>query len=488
MLYDLPLFMVNDLSSGPYGPEVTCKIARIQKYYETYLEGADFDVTPDKDYDPKIWKSKKIKRLIDKQAEFMMGNTPEIKVACVDAPEGCDNQSNMQAYLNKVLKKNNFASKLIRGARDCFIGGRVFLKVNITPEKITLMFIPADNFLYDTDPDDVDTLSRVILFYCVKDTDDKEEQRWWRQRYRMYNGKCLVTEELYDGYGNKISGYGTEERDTGLSCIPGYVIINEGLSGDTEGESDVEMLRDEDSMYNELRSGNSDTLKKNMNPLTYVIGASPKTFDKLSRKPGAINDIQADPVLKGNLPKVDQIENTFSFNQSYNDTLNCVSQEMFDNLGVPDLRAAATSGLVTSGKGLKALYWPLISRCNGKWSVWGPALEAVATIIVDAAEIFPNLKQTYGDFKKEEYTITVEPAYSLPEDEDSERELDLREVGTGRSIKSYIMKWGGPNHTGLSAEKADEEIKQMALEKQMMDSAAMGELDGVTDFGGGGDE
>lgn len=486
MLYDLPLFILTALSSGPYGPEVTAKISQINKYYETYYGGADFDVDDsDKDFDHTIWKSKKIKRLIDKQAEFMAGRAPEIKVSCDDSPEDCENQSNMQKYLNKVLSKNNFQSKLYRGVKDCFIGGRVFLKVNVTPDKITITFIPADSFLYETEPDDVDTLSRVIIFYCVNDTQDKEEQRWWRQRYRMENGKCLVVEELYDGYGNKIPGYGTEERDTGLTCIPGCVILNDGLSGDTNGESDVEMIEDEDSTYNQIRSGNNDVLLKNMNPVNYIIGASPKTFDKLSRKPGAINDIQADPILKGTLPKVDKLENSFSFRESYKDTLESVTAEMFDNLGVPDLRAAATSGLVTSGKGLKCLYWPLQTRCNAKWTAWGPALEQMASIIIDSAEIFPELKQVYGEFGKEDYTVHADPVYALPEDEDSERELDLREVGTGRSIKSYLMKWGGPNHTGLSAEKADDEIKQMALEKQMMESAAMGEMDGVEDFGGG---
>ena len=80
--------------------------------------------------------------------------------------------------------------------------------------------------------------------------------------------------------------------------------------------------------------------------------------------------------------------------------------------------------------------------------------------------------------------MTIAPVYALPEDEETERELDLREVGTGRSIKSYLMKWGGPNYSGLSSEKADEEIEQMAKEKRMME-AAYEELSGL-DLGGDG--
>lgn len=483
-LWDFPVFIIDDLSTGPYGPEVSAKIAYIHSLYEMYYTGSGFspDIPQDGEPDPTIWKSRKIKRLIDEQAEFMVGNTPEIRVECGDHDDQCSNQSDMQDYLDAVLKKNNFASKLIRGARDCFIGGRVFLKVNVLPDKITIMFIPADNFLYFTEPDDVDTLSSVILFYCTRESEDRHLQRWWRQRYRMDGGKCYVRETLYDGYGNVIDGYGSDERDTGLSRIPGYVILNEGLSGDTEGESDILMISDDDSVYNEMRSRNSDSIKRNMNPMKYIIGASPKSMDRLSTKPGAINDITPDPVLKGTLPQVGCLESSFGFNESYQETLKSINSEMLYNLGIPDVSAAVTSGLVTSGKGLKALYWSLISRCNGKWAVWKPALEAMADIIIDAAATFPQLKDVYGFFESETYTVTIEPNYALPEDEETERELDLREVGTSRSVKSYLMKWGGADYRGLTADQADAEIEQMAKEKRMFEDAVVGEMSGV-DFG-----
>lgn len=476
MLYDLPLFIVNELSTGPYGPEVTAKIARIRRKYETYLLGADFQLDPEdednpQDYQQTVFKSRKVKRLIDREAEFMMGKTPDIRITCQKEHENSvEMQSQIQAYLANVLKRSNFASKVLRGARDCFIGGRVFLKLNIQPDKVTLQFVPADCFIYRTKPDDIDELESVVLFYCVSDTEDKAEQRWWRQRYRIEDNKSFVKETLFDGYGNIIED--SEERPTGINCIPGAVILNGGLSGDTDGESDVDAIDTEDSAYNEMRSRNMDSLKKNMDPLAYILGANPKTFKGLSRKPGAVNDIQPDPLLNGSLPQVGQLENSFDYNTSYQETTNSIVAEMYENLGIPDVRAAATSGLVTSGKGLEALYWPLICRIEEKWTSWKPALEQIARIIIDAAEVFPELKRVYGDFKRDEdYVVTVENQYALPSQEDEERELDLREVGTGRSIKSYLMKWGGPDHSGMTADKADEEIQQMIAEKRMMEEA-----------------
>ena len=35
---DLPIFILNELSSGPYGPYVTQRLAEVQKWYEIYVE------------------------------------------------------------------------------------------------------------------------------------------------------------------------------------------------------------------------------------------------------------------------------------------------------------------------------------------------------------------------------------------------------------------------------------------------------------------
>lgn len=149
---------------------------------------------------------------------------------------------------------------------------------------------------------------------------------------------------------------------------------------------------------------------------------------------------------------------------------------MHDDLGIPDLSLEKTQGLMTSGKGLKMLYWPLICRCEAKWAVWKPALEWLAELLLYAAEIFPGLKKLYGDFQSADHVITVDNQYPLPEDEAEERTLDLQEVGTARSIKSYLKEWGGPDHKGLTDDDADKEIEQMVKEKRMLEESFAGEM------------
>ncbi len=483
---DLPVFILNELSSGPYGPYVTQRLAEIQKWYQIYEEGAEFNIedvgedNEEKKFTPTELRSKKIKRLINKQAEFMVGKPPDIKVTCPDeekTDDGKPNETAMQEYLKEVLKKNLWSGKLLKGAKDCFIGGKVAVKVNVTPDKLGIMFVPADGFLYETEPDDIDIISKVILFYCVTpDDEDKTRQQWWRQRYRMENGKCFVAESLHDGYGEVIEGYEIEDRDTGLDRIPVYVIVNDGVSGDMDGDSDVGTIQEEDSWYSKMRSANLDTVRKTMNAITWVSGAKPDAIKKLVNEPGVVWDLQADPVLDGKTPTTGTIENSFSYGETYKDTLSNINENMHDSLGIPDLSLEKTQGLMTSGKGLKMLYWPLICRCEAKWMAWKPALEWLAELLLYAAEVFPGLKSIYGDFQRADHIITVENQYPLPEDEAEERALDLQEVGTGRSIKSYLKEWGGPDHKGMTDEEADAEIEQMVKEMRMLEEKFPGEV------------
>ena len=93
------------------------------------------------------------------------------------------------------------------------------------------------------------------------------------------------------------------------------MIVNDGVSGDMDGDSDVEMIQDEDSWYSKMRSANLDTVRKTMNAITWVSGAKPEAIKKLVNEPGVVWDLQADPVLDGKTPTTGTIENSFSYGE-----------------------------------------------------------------------------------------------------------------------------------------------------------------------------
>ena len=137
----LPAFLLQELI-GPYGSDVLQRLGRIERYYHIYQHGAAFETEQTEDYTPARLQSRQIRTLIGQQAQFAFGKTPEHRVECPDEPKdperGRINESAMQAYLDAVLRENHWSGKLIKGAKDCFIGGRVALKAAITPQRIQL--------------------------------------------------------------------------------------------------------------------------------------------------------------------------------------------------------------------------------------------------------------------------------------------------------------------------------------------------------------
>lgn len=482
----IPDFIALELY-GPYGPDVLRKLGKIEKYYKIYEDGTKFETDNSGDYIPARLRSHLIKRLIRREAQFQFGKPPEIRVSCPEEKKVDGNRVNesaMQDYLNAALKQNRLPDKLIKGARDCAIGGRVALKANFTQEKCTIAFIPADGFVFQTSMDDIDQLERITFFCTTKDDPDKARQEIWVQKYWMENGRCMVSECFTDGYGKELDWAGTRKNaDTGLDRIPAYVILNDGLSGDTDGESEVKELMTDDSWYGRLKSANIDSLRKGMNQIVWMYGADPESGQTFRYAPGALWDIKGDPTQAGvnsNVANVQvgTIENSFSYANAYQNTLSNIKQDMHDLLGVPDLNLESTRSLITSGKGLKALYWPLICRCEEKMNSWRPALEWLAELLLYAVEVFPGLHTTYGDFTPSPHQITVENQYPLPEDESEEKELDLSEVSNKtRSIRSYLMKWGGPDSKGLDADEADTEFIRIVEEQRKLEDSYAANMD-----------
>ena len=120
-------------------------------------------------------------------------------------------------------------------------------------------------------------------------------------------------------------------------------------------------------------------------------------------------------------------------------------------------------GMMTSGKTMKALYWQLITRCEEKMMSWRPALEWMVKAILEIVEVY-NIENLP---KLDNFTVTVENKYPLQEDEDDEITLDLQKVNSQvMSKKSFMKKW-----MNATDEIAEEELKQIQLEKQMLEDS-----------------
>ena len=316
---------------------------------------------------------------------------------------------------------------------------------------IRVSFRPSTEFVYSTMDDDCDVLSKIIFFYQVNDEAERDKQRIWKQKYYLDNGRCILNEGIYDGYGRLLEG--GQDADTGLDFIPCYVVINDGLTGDMMGESDVAELMDLQNAYNRLNSDDADALKFNMFPQTVATDVKAESLE-------ALVDLQTDPATMGSgQAKLDKLESSFSYSERFEAAINRTKNDMFDLLSVPNISLEQLKGLMQSGKSMKALYWELITRCEDKWASWEPALEWLGMTVLKMATAYQGLSFP------EDTSVHVEHLYPILEDDFDEMANDQQEViHQLRSRMSYMKKWG-------VAPDPDAELRQIKVEETLFSDA-----------------
>lgn len=441
---------------GIYGFNHMKELNEIINLYDIYDKGQDWNVDQ-ADYIPTKKKTNYIKKLIKEEARFLFGKTPIFKIAT----ENGNNEEKcleIERFINQTLKENLFDSKLVKGARDCFIGKRVAIKLHADKinKKIRIMFVPSFGFIYEPFEDKNDELKKIIFIHEVTNgVDDKAQQVFWKQKYEMVNGKCILDEGYYNGYGNLIEKL-VDNIDLGLSGIPAYVVLNDGLSGDLNGESDVAEIMDNQLAYNKLSSEDIDTLTRGMNRIIY--GIDIEDTSKFRLAPGAYWDIETSSLKNDKQASIGTVETDFNYNERMQNKLAELRQDMYEMLNIPNISLDTLKGFATSGKGMKALYWNLITRCEEKMSDWRPALEWLVLAILEMANVYnvTNIPQI------KDMIVMIENQYPLQEDEDAEKTLDMQQVSSQvMSRKAYINKWFEVD--------SDEELKQIQLERQMLE-------------------
>jgi hypothetical protein len=464
MLNSYQEFVTAELT-GLYGSAVLQEMNDILRLYDIYEGRENFiDKSEEKDYTQTEKRTNLIKKLIKEESRFLFGKTPELYIQPKnDTDADKDKAEEINLYLNKILKDNLFSEKLVKGARDCFIGKRAAIKLyaNQDTKEIRIMFLPSLEFIYESDEENPNELKKIIFFYQTNKEVEKDKQRIWKQKYEMVDGRCILNEGIYNGNGILIEPINVDV-DLQLSGIPCYVIINDGLSGDPFGESDVKELLDNQIQYNRLSSEDVDTLRKGMDRIIYGVDIDPEASEKFQLKPGAFWDVPTDPTAEGKQATLGTIPTDFGYGDKIENSLKRIKSDMYEMLNIPMLSNDELKGMMTSGKTMKALYWQLITRCEEKMMAWRPALEWLIRAILEITEVYQIEKLPQLD-----YTVTVENNYPLQEDEDEEKTLDLQQVNAqAMSRKTFIKKW-----QGVTDDVADAEIKQIALEREMLEES-----------------
>lgn len=475
----IPQSLISAELEGIYGSEVMAEMAELIKLYNIYDRGAEFIQDLGKiDYTPADLRYKQSTQLINKEARFLFSKTPDIWVTVPydedseTAKELASSQGNVyQGLIDNVLSKNQFSLKLLRAAKDCFIGKRVAYFINFSEERqrITVDFVPSLEFIYETDPEDTTILTKIVTFYVIKDSKNKTSQRIYKKKYWMQNNRCYIYEAVYDGAGSLVEEL-TPERATKFDYIPAGVIVNDGLTGDVSGESEIAQLQAYESWYSRIANADIDSERQGMNPIRWARDMDPESTKGLSISAGSFWDLSSDQnSATGATGEVGVLETSMGYTTAVDSTLGRLRSTMYEAVDVPDTSSEALKGVVSSGKTLKAIYWSLIVRCDEKMLAWRPAIRNIVKTILEGSRLYPSAAKSYQPLALPniEYDIRVDNQYPIPEDEADEKMIDLQEVvAQTMSKKSYMQKW-----RNLTNKEAMDELQQIATERELLENA-----------------
>lgn len=514
------------------------ELEEVQKYYELF-DG--FDVTDmnsdygqtwkidaDKlDYVPTREIRNHVRQLIKKQSRFMMSQEPELIFNPV--AEGREKQAEQKRILfDSILRRSKFWSKAANALTDATVGKRVLMTVlGNEGEPVDIRFYPMPQFSYTLDPKDISRLLAVDIVYQDERTRgmDKETQLWHHYRYEMKAGakesgitsaledveeECWLTYALTDGESNQI--YITEDGETtikessaklvdiednlgnkiqvplaviesaptGLSQIPARVVLNESLTNDVYGNSDVKDLITIADNMNRTISDLRDALRFRMFEQPVIIDGSTKSLQGMKIAPNAVVDLKTDTSASigagggSKQASVTSISSNFNFLPAVQYYLDEAKRSMYELMDqpLPEKVQSAPSGIA-----MQFLFYDLMSRCDSKWVEWDSAIEWLVSMIEEILEkVSVAIEPLPEDLKsswQEITTLTINHNYPLPADEQAKRQTAMQEVQTSvRSHQSYIEEFS----RNENAEDEWSRILEEAAQLEELSSGAMLQL------------
>lgn len=487
---NVPYVLLNEESDGDTA-DLRMELAEICRYYKVYKKGKAFATEgTNGDYVPATLKYRMAASLIDKEARFLFAEAPDMKIeAKGDAgkiTEQAKNElTNWNDLLTTVLDDNKFEKTLLQAAKDCFIGKRVACLVNFNEDDgIVISFLTSIQFLYETKIGNDNILTKFVCFQIVRNSKDAKIKRVFKKKYTLEDDGVYLEERMYDGTGVEVGTdefVPTEKQITLMKTIPAVIFLNDGLTGDDKGVSEIEVLQEYEQWYSKLSNADIDAGRKSMNPTRYTVDMDSNSTKNLSSGAGAFWDLMSDQNLDKPSPQVGMLESSMEYSPSLKTTLDRIKTTGYEQIDMPNITLDTMIGNITSGKALKAIYWPLIVRCKEKMKMWSPQLRAVIDIIFEGALVYPNCIEKYVEqpLMPVAYKIVVEQNTPLPEDETEEKNTDLAEVAAGvMSRKTYMQKW-----RNLTDDEVQAELEQMAIEREIVDDSIMPPTNNSFGFG-----
>ena len=370
----IPYSLINQEMQG-LAKDTLDELTQICRYYQIYKEGAKFSVEGSHgDYVPATLRYKMAASLIDKEARFMFAESPTIAID----PKGDVGKVTEQArdmltvhsdMVTTVLQENNFEEQIIKAAKDCFIGKRCAGLINFNEEDgVTLTFLPSTQFVYETKFSNPNVLTKFVAFIIMVESNSLVDKRIFKKKFEVEqdsvgNDVVYLEEQIYDGRGALLEEV-TERQELLIPMIPAVVFVNDGLTGEMKGESEIDLLYGYEQWYSKLSNADVDAERKSMNSIKFGIDLDPNSTKGLSTAPGSFWDLGTDQNLDKPSPQVGMLEPNMSYSDALKTSLDRIKTVAYEQIDMPNITLETMTGAITSGKALKAIYCRL--SCGAK--------------------------------------------------------------------------------------------------------------------------
>lgn len=444
--------------------------------HDKALLGQNWEVNDICDYKPTQDIRNKIKPLLKKQARWMFGVEPTLKLKS-DNKNDKDQCEELRKFIEDVLDDNSFWSTTKKAFLEATIKKRVLLRVEANPNSpLVIKYESIENFYYkekngkllkvvffEEDEENVYKESDTEKIYYIhayyyKFTENNERQAWYRK-------EVYFNTDLQDSL--------TTEIDTGFTTIPCWLIKNGGELNDSFGESDVEELMDTQTQYNKTISDVRDALRFQMYGSESVIDGNEADVNKFIVAPGALHAVRTRDELieSGKQAQIQRLEYNMGNSAAVEAYLDRAESDLNFTMDMPKL---SDLNNIPSAKAMGYLYNDLIARCEDKWTDWSTAFIGLFDFIKEVGSVcYPGkYNKVWNQLK---YSTLFEHNYPLPSDTDEKKTTAMNEVDKGvKSHRSYIKDFS-------DTEDAETEWNEILKEKAQITNAETDQYSGGVD-------
>ncbi len=438
--------------------DALARIADANFYYDFYdLKGQYWSMPNKLGYTPTIMPVNLARWFVNKRVSWLFEVAPDVECP----PETVDDPEDMQSIdyepsrrqrrldsqaadreniIYTIWGENRFEEALLSGGKDYFIGGTVALKLRYLPGKgLRLQFCPVQEIFPIPDEDEPDKFQKIHFasFFDNQNT-------IWRQTWELINGRCYLTEGLYDIRNLEPIEMRYQNEDTLLDFIPVIIFPRQALSGEIFGHSYLRDLITLMEQYNRSLSDAADSLRFNLFAITVMLNAPPDAEKQVKLSPQEIWNIGGEGV------DVKKLESGFNYAGALSDFLTRLENIMHLVGDVPDITPDRIKGFgLVSGVALKLLYSDLVSATQQEWRIWKSRIVQANEYILKMLEVysksdpdFPYSNLPISSIANK-YTNRVIPHLPLPENEAEKIQMEVDKLRNSmQSVKGALQELG----------------------------------------------